>query len=209
MTQGGVKWKLRQILFWAGSQSQIIYQLWLHLFSTFPLALLEKKTVYFLLNVQLRRVIFLKSAAVARDTDFETLTSAANQRSIVHFSKSLIHLSSFHSTSKLCCTAEHWLMCQISQNGDWIQDCIFELVFPSKVELCLTLEMLRIFTRLKRAQGFQNFLRRVVFLQVCILIGKVLPWLFSTVPHKLCSFCLRLCHKRNFKSQGEIDWKGV
>ena len=126
MTQGGVKWKLRQILFWAGSQSQIIYQLWLHLFSTFPLALLEKKTVYFLLNVQLRRVIFLKSA-VARDTDFETLTSAANQRSIVHFSKSLIHLSSFHSPSKLCATAEHWLMCQISQNGDWIPDCIFSL----------------------------------------------------------------------------------
>ena len=38
----------------------------------------------------------------------------------------------------------------------------FRIAFlvSSKVELCLTLEMLRIFTRLKRAQGFQNFLLR-------------------------------------------------
>ena len=157
MTQGGVKWKLRQILFWAGSQSQIIYQLWLHLFSTFPLALLlEKKTVYFLLNVQLRRVIFLKSA-VARET--HTLTSAANQRSIVHFSKSFYW--------SISAAFIHHQSCVLLQSIDWCakyhkMEIEFRIAFlvSSKVELCLTLEMLGIFTRLKRAQGFRNFLRR-------------------------------------------------
>ena len=73
----------------------------------------------------------------------------------------------------------HHQSCVLLQSIDWCakyhkMEIEFRIAFlvSSKVELCLTLEMLRIFTRLKRAQGFQNFLRRVVFLQVCILIGK-------------------------------------
>ena len=118
------KWKLRQILFWARSQSQIIYQVWLHLFSTFPPSQ-KRDCVYFLLYVQLRRVIFLKSA-VARET--HTLTSAANQRSIVHFSKSFYWSISaaFIQQSLLQQSIDWW--CQISQNGDGTQGCILELV---------------------------------------------------------------------------------
>ena len=57
--------------------------------------------------------------------------------------------------------------CVLLQSIDWCakyhkMEIEFRIAFlvSSKVELCLTLEMLRIFTRLKRAQGFRNFLRR-------------------------------------------------
>ena len=61
----------------------------------------------------------------------------------------------------------HHQSCVLLQSIDWCakyhkMEIEFRIAFlvSSKVELCLTLEMLRIFTRLKRAQGFQNFLRR-------------------------------------------------
>ena len=213
MTQGGVKWKLRQILFWAGSQSQIIYQLWLHLFSTFPLALLlEKKDCLFPTQCPTKKGNFSEVSSSTRHTLRLWLVLPINAQLFTFLRVWSISAAFIHHQSCVLLQSIDWCAKYHKMEIEFHPDCIFSL-FQSWV--VFDFRDAENFHKIKKSSRFPKLSSKsefcVVFLQVCILIGKVLPWLLSMVllPHKLCSFCLSLCHKRNFKSQGEIDWKGV